>query len=181
MALSPAHRFGQIIGEILEAAIFPLLQKIAAQNKLFLDHKGSRPARAKNRKVTWKDSKGNTHDLDYVMEKGGSATQIGSPRAFIEVAWRRHTKHSRNKAQEIQGAIGPLAETYAYSHPFLGAVLGGVFTQGSLTQLESHRFQIVYVPYESIIKAFAAIKLDARYDEDSPDREVQRKVDAYEA
>ncbi|MGH7794385.1 MAG: hypothetical protein ACREQ2_05755 [Candidatus Binatia bacterium] len=72
MALSPAHRFGQIIGEILEAAIFSLLQKIADQNKLFLDHKGPRSARGKNRKVTWKDSKGNTHDLDYVMEKGGS-------------------------------------------------------------------------------------------------------------
>lgn len=76
------------------------------------------------RKVAWIDGQGNTHDLDYVFELGGSDEQIGSPRAFIEAAWRRYTKHSRNKAQEIQGAILPLAERFHDCHPFLGAVLG---------------------------------------------------------
>ena len=77
------------------------------------------------------DSKGNTHILDYVMEEGGSEAVQGRPRAFIEIAWRRYTKHSKNKAQEIQGAITPLAETYQDSHPFLGAVLAGEFTEPS--------------------------------------------------
>ena len=45
---------------------------------------------------------GNVHDLDYVFEQGGTEATIGQPKAFIEIAWRRYTKHSRNKAQEIQ-------------------------------------------------------------------------------
>lgn len=54
---------------------------------------------------------GNAHDLDFVLERGGSDDKIGMPAAFIETAWRRYTKHYRNNAQEIQGALEPLAET----------------------------------------------------------------------
>ena len=46
---------------------------------------------------------------DYVLERGGTDTVRGLPAAFIETAWRRYTKHSRNKAQEIQGAVLALA------------------------------------------------------------------------
>src|SRR6266436_4004086 len=135
MAQSPSHRFGQIIGDMLEWAVRPILEAIAKELGLYLDGKGERKARGTKRKVAWMDALGNTHDLDYVFEFGGSDEQIGSPRAFIEIAWRRYTKHSRNKAQEIQGAILPLAERYSEYHPFLGVVLGGVFTDGSLNQL----------------------------------------------
>jgi hypothetical protein len=50
--------------------------------------------------------------LDFVLEKDGSVVTRGTPIAFIETAWRRYAKHSRNKAQEIQGAIIPLLETH---------------------------------------------------------------------
>lgn len=101
MAASPAHRFGQIIGDVLESAIRPILQKVATDLGMYLDAKGPRQARGTRRKVEWVDGKGNTHDLDYVLESGGDEERIGTPRAFIEIAWRRYTKHSRNKAQEI--------------------------------------------------------------------------------
>ena len=135
MAESPSHRFGQIIGEVLESAIRPPLAAVATAHGLYLDAKRPRKARAGKRKVAWVDGKGNTHDLDYVMETGGTEDTSGAPKAFIEIAWRRYTKHSRNKAQEIQSAIGPLSERYGDSHPFLGVVLAGVFTDGSLDQL----------------------------------------------
>lgn len=122
------------------------------------------------------DGKGNTHDLDYVFESGGTDEKIGSPRAFIEIAWRRYTKHSRNKAQEIQGAILPLAEHYAELRPFLGVVLGGVFTDGSLNQLRSHGFTVLYFPYQTIVAAFATVGIDATFDEDTPDSVMLRKV-----
>ncbi len=176
MAQSPAHRFGQIIGEVLEAAVRPVFERIAAELHLFLDGKGERPARGVKRKVTWTDGRGNAHDLDYVFEAGGAVDRVGSPRAFIETAWRRYTKHSRNKAQEIQGAILPLAERYSDSHPFLGVVLGGVFTKGSLDQLRSHGFHVLYFPYPSIIRAFAVAGIDALYDEDTPDAVLKRRV-----
>src|SRR5205823_1836131 len=138
MAESPGHRFGQIIGNVLETAIRPILESLARGLGYYLDGKGERKARGTRRKVVWVDNKGNSHDLDYVFESGGSAEVIGSPKAFIEIAWRRYTKHSRNKAQEIQGAILPLAERHLDCHPFLGVVLGGVFTEASLSQLRSH-------------------------------------------
>lgn len=121
MAQSPSHKFGQIIGDLLEQAVEPFLQQFAHEHDLYLDRKGPRQAR-KGVKVTWRDLRGNNHDLDFVLEKGGSPTHIGTPVAFIETAWRRYTKHSKNKAQEIQGAIISLVETYHYYEPFCGAV-----------------------------------------------------------
>ena len=45
MAQSPAHKFGQIIGNLLEAVIYPLLLKYCNKNNLYLDKVGLRPAR----------------------------------------------------------------------------------------------------------------------------------------
>ena len=75
----------------------------------------------------------------------------------------------------------PLAETYGRFNPFLGVVLAGVFTEGSLQQLRSNNFSILYFPYESIVKAFSTVGIDASFDEDTADKELQRKVDAYSA
>lgn len=176
MAQSPSHRFGQMIGEVLEVAIRGPLEDLCRRHGLYLDSKHPRAARKGLNKVAWKDLKGNTHDLDYVIEQGGTEELLGSPKAFLEIAWRRYTKHSRNKAQEIQGAIVPLAETYQEFHPFLGVVLAGVFTEGSLTQLRSHGFRVLYFPYESVIAAFATVGVDAAFDEETSDRELTRKV-----
>ena len=181
MAQSPSHRFGQIIGEVLEAAIHGPLEEVCRKHGLYLDSKHPRPARNGLNKVSWKDRKGNTHDLDYVIERDGTEETIGAPKAFIEIAWRRYTKHSRNKAQEIQGAIIPLAETYHEAHPFLGVVLAGIFTEGSLTQLQSHGFQILYFPYDSVVAAFTEANIDAAFDEATADRELAKKVTRYEA
>lgn len=181
MAQSPSHKFGQIIGDLLEETVYVPLKAIAEKHGLYLDYKHARPARGNRRKVRWRDHKENEHDLDYVIEAGGTEERIGTPKAFIESAWRRYTKHSRNKAQEIQGAILPLAETYSDHHPFLGAVLAGVFTEGSLQQLRSNGFSILYFSYESIVTAFRTAGIDASFDEDTPDTELQRKVDAYAA
>ncbi len=165
MAESPSHKFGQIIGDLMETVLEPFLSDFAKEKRLYLDHqKNSRIAR-KGKKVTWKDLYGNVHDLDYVLEKDGTDTTTGIPVAFIEVAWRRYTKHSRNKAQEIQGAILPLAEKFQWSNPFLGAVLSGVFTEGSLEQLRSLGFHILYFPYNTLVTAFAKEKIDIQFDE----------------
>jgi len=97
MAKSPAHKWGQIIGDFLEFTFDKELSKFAKKHKLFLDQKGERKAR-KGKKVSWIDSFGNAHDLDFVLERNGTKEKIGAPVAFIESAWRRYTKHSRNKA-----------------------------------------------------------------------------------
>lgn len=147
MAASPAHRYGQIIGDILELTVEPFLQDFAQKYSLFLDRKGPRPTR-KGVKLSWKDRNGNSHDLDFVLEKNGSPTRQGTPAAFVETAWRRYTKHSKNKVQEIQGAILPLVETYRNFGPFFGTILAGEFTEASLTQLRSLGFAVLHFPYK---------------------------------
>lgn len=54
MAESLAHTFGQIIGNVLEDAIEPALQKFADEHGLYLDKKGPRKA-GEGKKVTWTD------------------------------------------------------------------------------------------------------------------------------
>lgn len=169
MAGSSAHKFGQIIGNLVESILLPELEAFCRTRNLYLDYQEKDRKARKGRKVTWKDKYGNTHDLDFVVEKDGSDTALGRPIAFIEVAWRRYTKHSRNKVQEIQGAILPLAEKYEKDSPFLGVVLAGEFTKTSITQLSSQGFQVLYLPYEMIMASFKAESVDVRFDEDTLD------------
>ncbi len=180
MARSPSHRFGQIIGDLLEASIEPLLREFADSHGVYLDKKGVRPAR-RGSKCTWIDVYGNAHDLDYVFERGGTPEVIGTPVAFIETAWRRYTKHSRNKAQEIQGAILPLVATHQHSAPFMGAILAGVFTANALAQLKSLEFKVLYFPSETVIKAFKTRGIDATSNESTPDADLAMKVAAWDA
>lgn len=166
MAQSPSHRLGQYVGNLLEQLFLPELEAFCKEHGLYLDKHGARPVR-KGKKATWTDDYGNNHDLDFVVEKGGSDDVQGRPLAFIEAAWRRYTKHSRNKAQEIQGAVLPLAEKYAWDKPFKGAVLAGKFTQGSLVQLKSLGFEVIYIEYETLVEDFAKCGIDIAFDEDT--------------
>lgn len=169
MADSPSHKFGQVIGDFLESVICPLLENFCSKQNLYLDYqKKDRPAR-KGKKVTWKDNDGNSHDLDFVIEKNGSDDHVGDPIAFIEVAWRRYTKHSKNKAQEIQGAIIPLSQTHKKNNPFLGAILAGNFTGNSIEQLHSLGFSTMYFPYQTMIATFKTVGIDIAFEEDTPD------------
>jgi hypothetical protein len=181
MATSPSHKFGQIIGDLLEEIMAPQLQTFCERRGLYLDKKGDRGSARDGKKVNWEDKFGNEHALDFVIERGGTAERRGRPLAFIEAAWRRYTKHSRNKAQEIQGAILPIAERYAWDQPFLGAILAGVFTSGSVSQMRSNGFEVILYPYETIIAAFDSVGINAAFDEDTPDaafERTNRKIEA---
>ena len=178
MAESLSHKFGQIIGDLLELALEPQLQKFARKHKLYLDKKGDRKARS-GKKVSWIDSNGNKHDLDFVLERGGTENKIGVPVAFIESAWRRYTKHSRNKAQEIQSAVLPLANKYRSYSPFVGVVLAGVFTEGALSQLKSLGFGVLYFHYESVIQAFSKFGINAAFDEKTAEADFRKKIESW--
>jgi len=179
MAISYAHRLGQIIGESLENALEPFLREFAIKNNLYFDKKEYRIARS-GTKLTWIDINNNKHDLDFVFEKGGSQEKIGKPAAFIECAWRRYTKHSRNKAQEIQGAIIPLFEKYKKENPFIGVILAGVFTENSLKQLQSFGFNILYFPYEMIVNAFHVMGIDIYFEEDTKEEHFAKQIALWE-
>jgi hypothetical protein len=175
MAEAAGHKLGQVIGEYVERAIEPLLKEFADQHGLYLDKRGQRLAR-KGKKLRWLDVYNNAHDLDYVLERGGSHNRVGTPVAFIESAWRRYTKHSKNKAQEIQGAILPIASRHRFAAPLLACVLAGDYTKNSLDQLRSLGFQVLYFPYTLVIEAFRHVGMDVAYDEQTPDSELTAKL-----
>lgn len=180
MADAPGHRLGQIVGDVLEGAVEPMLRGIALEFNLYLDRKGSRAARP-GKKVSWVDDLGNSHDLDYVLERGGTSDKLGTPAAFIEVAWRRYTKHSRNKAQEIQGALVPLRNRFARARPFVGAILAGDFTAGSLEQLKSNGFGVAHIPTRSMVEAFLSLHIEIGSAEDTPDSVLAEEVKKFES
>ncbi|MCL2623657.1 MAG: hypothetical protein FWD31_08340 [Planctomycetaceae bacterium] len=179
MAQSPSHKFGQLIGHYMETLVAVPLEAFAKQFGVYLDYK-NKVRSARGKKISWVDDKGNSHDLDFVFEMGGSDEAIGKPVAFIECAWRRYTKHSRNKAQEIQGALLPLAESYQHNAPFLGVILAGEFTEKSLAQLMSHGFFILYFPYNRLVKAFQLLKVNIAYEESESDDVLLKRLPVLE-
>lgn len=181
MATAPGHRFGQIIGELLEEATIEICQPIAAEHGFYLDYKHPREARSGTKIVRWRDDKDNYHDLDIVIEEGSTEATYGIPRAFIEVAWRRYTKHSKNKAQEISSAVTSCAERFATKSPFKGCVLAGDFTDSALIQLRSEGFSVMHFPTEEVVEAFDAVGIDLIWKEDTPDSELEKRVRECEA
>jgi hypothetical protein len=109
MATSPSHTLGEFIGSFFEDLMKKPISEFATTENLYFDSAGVRKARP-GKKVTWTDVHGSRHDLDFVLEQGGTDAVIGNPVAFIELAWRRYTKHSKNKVQEIEGAVNPICE-----------------------------------------------------------------------
>ncbi len=178
MAKSLSHKFGQIVGDLLELALLPQLENFAKQNKLFLDKYGIRKARS-GKKVTWTDVSGNKHDLDFVLERGGSNEKIGTPVAFIESAWRRGTRHSKNKVQEIQAAINPIVLKNKATVCFKGAILGGDFTKPSFKQLESDNFSILYFSTDIFVKTFKKFDLDIFSDDATEESEFARRIESW--
>lgn len=182
MANSASHRLGQIIGDFLEDLLTPLLEEFCSLHRnddpsksLYLDKKGHRRARS-GMKLEWHDKYGNAHDLDFVIERGGTDERIGLPVAFIEVAWRRYTKHSRNKAQEIQAAVIPIAEKYEWSSPFKGAFLAGCFTEPAINQMISVGFEVSMFSYESIVSAFSRVNVNISFGEKTSDSQIEEII-----
>lgn len=180
MAKSASHTFGEMIGSFFEEAMKSPISEIAQRYNLYFDTYGERTAR-KGVKVTWEDIHGSKHDLDYVLEKNGSDSVIGTPAAFIELAWRRYTKHSKNKAQEIAGAIVPIAEKYADYAPLKGAILSGDFTESSINQLERLGFIVLYVPFERLVLLFSKFGVDLYFDEKTKEAEFKTKIRQWKA
>lgn len=179
MATSPSHQLGEAIGDFFESAMIQYLHPIISKKGYYLDYKHPRAARNDKREVIGIDLKGNRHKLDIVIEKNGSEDHFGTPKAFIEMAWRRYVKHSKNKVQEISGAILPLVETHAKNMPFYAAVLAGEFTKNAREQLKSQGFYVLYFTYDEICAVFNSVGLSIHWEEDTSESDLQHLVEAY--
>ncbi|HEM5183773.1 TPA: hypothetical protein U1729_000646 [Streptococcus suis] len=181
MAKSSAHKLGQLIGNIFEASIKEVLNPIITDRGLYLDYKKERRARGNKKEVMGRDLLGNSHKLDYVIERGGTEDSVGDPIAFVEIAWRRYSKHSKNKAEEIGDVLDVMYRTYSSIHPFKGAILAGVFTGSAISQLKSKGITVAYIDYEKIISQFSGYGLEIAWDEDTLEAELDNKVSELES
>ncbi len=178
---SPGHKLGQLIGNFFEEFFSNRLANLAEELGFYCDTKGPRPkVRGEKKKVTWTDDEGNVHELDYVFERDGTRDEKGEPAAFIELAWRRYTKHSRNKAGEIEAALVPLGNSYRNTCNFLGAILGGEFTEGARIQLTSHKINILYIAYRKIVEVFLTKGINLDYAEDATNEHKYKLIEAWE-
>lgn len=174
MANSPAHKLGEYIGWFLENMMIKKIEPIASNYGLYTDHEHSRKARNGNKKVRWNDDIGNHHDLDIVLEKHGTEEQFGIPIVFIEMAWRRYTKHSKNKAQEISDSVRAVIRNNATYAPFYAVVLAGTFTANSIKQLKSEGFSVLYFNYNIVKEAFSSItNINISTDEKTTENKIQ--------
>jgi len=73
----------------------------------------------------------------------------------------------------------PLLEQHSRSAPFFGIVIAGDFTKPALQQLRSLGFSILYIPTESIVKAFAKVGIQVAADERTPDKQFKKQVTLY--
>lgn len=55
-------------------------------------------------------------------------------------------------------------------------MLAGFFTRGSIEQLRSVGFNVLYFPYDTLIEAFASEGICAQFDETTPDKEFEKCV-----
>lgn len=175
MATSQSHTLGEFIGSFFEDLMKEPISAYAKKNNLYFDATGPRKAR-RGKKLTWTDTHGSKHDLDFVLEKDGNDETIGDPVAFIELAWRRYTKHSKNKVQEIEGAINPICERYKLIKPFKGAILAGQFTDTSIQQLKNDGFHVLYIPFDKLVQSFKKYGIDITFDEDTKESEIRKKI-----
>ncbi len=175
MAKSPSHQLGEIIGSLFENIMKEPIKELCSKYNVYFDSYGPRAARGGN-KLTWLDINGSRHDLDYVIEKGGTEQKLGTPIGFIELAWRRYTKHSKNKVQEISGAVLPIAQKYSSIAPFKGAILSGDFTGPSIQQLVNQDFCVLYIPFENVVEVFKGFNIDIYFDEQTQDSEFLRII-----
>lgn len=182
---SPGHKLGQMIGDFFEKFVDTVLaarlEKIALKHRLYLDRKGQRPTvRGKLKKVSWLDNRGNKHDLDFVLEYGGSVATKGRPIAFVEAAWRRYTKHSINKSGEIEGALIHLRDSHRTCR-FVGAALAGEWTVGAIKQMESRGITLLHIPYIAVINSFRIRGIDLDYAELASPREKHSLIRSLKA
>ncbi|MBW4512994.1 MAG: hypothetical protein KME64_41905 [Scytonematopsis contorta HA4267-MV1] len=66
MAESFSHKWGQIVGNLIQEFVVEIFQQFASEHGLYLDYQRKRKAR-KSKKVSWQDRYGNFHDLDYFV------------------------------------------------------------------------------------------------------------------
>ncbi|MBI3910692.1 MAG: hypothetical protein HY320_07140 [Armatimonadetes bacterium] len=176
---SGGHKLGQLIGDWWEEHIvWPLLREVAGRLELFLDSRfQERPVRGDA--PIWQDSEGNSVGYDFVLELNGSQVDRGIPVGFVEGFWRRGSRHSKDKARDDTGKLLPIRDTYPTAR-FLGIVASGDFTQPAREFVASRNVEILCVPKDKVVQAFAQHGVTIDYLDKAAEEEKKELASACE-
>jgi hypothetical protein len=153
-ASSSGHKLGQLIGDWWEEHfVLPLLEEIADELDLYLDHRFKDRKCRGGSKIIWEDENSNSVDYDFVLELNGSDEDKGIPVGFIEVFWRRGARHSKDKARDDSGKLMPMRQTYPTAR-YLGIAACGSLTEPAREYIKLRDIDLFYVPKGKIIEAF---------------------------
>ncbi|WP_404439149.1 hypothetical protein [Stutzerimonas chloritidismutans] len=160
---SSGHKLGQLVGDWFEEKIsYHLLDQVAKELNLFLDSRFKARACRRGKKILWNDLDGNRVDYDFVLELGGNETQKGIPLAFFETFWRRGARHSKDKARDDSGKLGPMRNTYPTAR-VLGIIAAGDFTHPAQELVRSRGIDLFYIPKKKICEAWASAGINIDY------------------
>ncbi len=176
---SAGHKLGQLIGDWFEEYfVFPLLIQVRSHLDLFLDNRFiDRPVRGE--KIVWEDGEGNSVDYDFVLELNGQSDRLGIPVAFVECAWRRGARHSKDKARDDSGKLLPMRGSYPTAR-FLGMIVAGDFTEPARELVSSRGIDLFYVPKDKVVQAFRESGLTVDYSDDAPEAEKAHLAATFE-
>jgi hypothetical protein len=174
---SYGHKIGQVIGDWYEEYVaLRILTKVASSLNLYLDHRfNSRTVRTTS-KILWYDLESNAVDYDFVLEIGGTDSQVGLPVAFFETFWRRGARHSKDKARDDSGKLVPMSITYPTVR-MMGIISAGDFSEPAKELVSSRGIDLFYISKDQIMSAWASKGKNIDYDDKASEEEKQEVSD----
>ena len=175
---SAGHQLGQLVGDWYEEYIAqPIIEGVAARLGLYCDSRfKSRSCRGA--KIIWADSETNEVNYDFVLELAGTEDRRGLPIAFFETAWRRGSRHSKDKARDDSGKLIGMRDAYPTAR-HLGMVVAGEFTQPAQELVRSRGIDLFFISKDRILGAWLENGIQIDYPDNAP--EIQKQKIAAEA
>lgn len=179
IASSSGHKLGQLVGDWWEEfVVLPLLNEIANDLDLYLDHRFRERNCREGSKIIWEDENGNKVDYDFVLELNGSDKKEGIPVGFVEVFWRRGARHSKDKARDDSGKLMPMRQTYPTAR-YLGVAACGSLTEPAREYIKFRDIDLFYVPKSKIIEAFSKNGLTIDYPDKLSEEEKAKLAEEF--
>lgn len=179
IASSSGHKLGQLVGDWWEEfVVLPLLNEIANDLDLYLDHRFRERNCREGSKIIWEDENGNKVDYDFVLELNGSDKREGIPVGFVEVFWRRGARHSKDKARDDSGKLMPMRQTYPTAR-YLGVAACGSLTEPAREYIKLRDIDLFYVPKSKIIEAFSKNGLTIDYPDKLSEEEKAKLAEEF--
>ncbi len=174
---SYGHKIGQVIGDWYEEHVaLRILEHVATSLNLHLDHRFNTRAARNTSKILWHDLEDNSVDYDFVLEIGGTDSQIGLPVAFFETFWRRGARHSKDKARDDSGKLVPMGITYPTVR-MLGIISAGDFSEPAKDLVNSRGIDLFYISKNQIVSAWSSKGKNIDYDDKASEDEKQKISD----